>query len=96
MLREMKVGLFDRYGGSMPSGWLRQQLERFNFTFERVFPPVLDAGNLAQKYDVLRTTPFQPGQAVAAGSTVLVTHPASRRSLQRGSVASRTRRLCRR
>jgi len=53
MLRQMKVGLVDRYGGSMPSGWIRQQLERFSFSFEQVFPPMLDAGNLAQKYDVL-------------------------------------------
>ncbi len=53
MLRPMKVGLFDRYGGSMPTGWIRQQLERFGFNFELVFPPTLDAGNLARKYDVL-------------------------------------------
>jgi len=64
MLRQMKVGLFDRYGGSMPTGWLRQQLERFSFNFERVFPPMLDAGNLAQKYDVL----IFPDDAIPSGA----------------------------
>ncbi len=53
MLRKLRVGLVDKYGGSMPSGWIRQQLEHFEFNFEQVFPPALDAGNLASKYDVL-------------------------------------------
>ncbi|HVT37788.1 MAG TPA: M14 metallopeptidase family protein [Gemmatimonadaceae bacterium] len=52
-LRTMRVGLWDQYGGSMPSGWTRWLLEQFEFPFERVFPPALDAGNLDQKYDVL-------------------------------------------
>jgi len=37
----------------MQSGWLRWVLEQFDFPFEVVYPPVLDAGNLASKYDVL-------------------------------------------
>jgi Zinc carboxypeptidase len=53
MLRKLRVGLVDKYGGSMPSGWIRQQLERFEFSFQQVFPPTLDAGNLASKFDVL-------------------------------------------
>src|SRR4029079_17432324 len=53
MLRKLRVGLVDKYGGSMPAGWIRQQLEHFEFNFEQVFPPTLDAGNLAGKYDVL-------------------------------------------
>jgi hypothetical protein len=52
-LRPVRVGLWDRYGGSMPSGWLRFILERFEFPFEVVFAPELDAGNLRAKYDVL-------------------------------------------
>ena len=52
-LRPVKIGLWDRYGGSMPSGWIRFILERFEFDFELVFPPELDAGNLNAKYDVL-------------------------------------------
>jgi len=52
-LRSARVGLWDTYGGSMPSGWVRYILEQFEFPFEVVFAPALDAGNLNQKYDVL-------------------------------------------
>ena len=52
-LKPLRVGLWDRYGGSMPSGWVRWLLERFEFPFEVVFAPQLDAGSLAGKYDVL-------------------------------------------
>jgi hypothetical protein len=52
-LRKLRIGLADRYGGSMPSGWTRFLLEQFAFPFEVVFPPTLDAGNLISKYDVL-------------------------------------------
>jgi hypothetical protein len=37
----------------MPSGWTRWLLEQFQFPYELVFAPALDAGNLAAKYDVL-------------------------------------------
>jgi hypothetical protein len=52
-LHRPRVGLWDQYGGSMPSGWTRWILEQFEFPFARVFAPELDAGNLGAKYDVL-------------------------------------------
>jgi hypothetical protein len=52
-LRMPRIGLYDQYGGSMPSGWTRLILENFEFPFEVVYPPMLDAGNLRAKYDVL-------------------------------------------
>jgi hypothetical protein len=52
-LRSVRIGLWDVYGGSMPSGWTRWLLEQFEFPFEVVFARTLDAGNLAAKYDVL-------------------------------------------
>jgi len=52
-LRQPRIGLWDRYGGSMPSGWTRWVLEQFRFPYSRVFAPELDAGNLNAKYDVL-------------------------------------------
>jgi hypothetical protein len=52
-LRRPRIGLWDQYGGSMDAGWTRWILEQFEFGFDRVFPPVLDAGNLNDKYDVL-------------------------------------------
>ncbi len=52
-LRKPRIGLWDQYGGSMPSGHVRWLLEQFEFDFEVVFPQTLDAGNLNAKYDVL-------------------------------------------
>jgi hypothetical protein len=52
-LRTLRIGLYDQYGGGMPSGWTRLLLENFEFPFEVVFPPMLDAGNLNDRYDVL-------------------------------------------
>ncbi|KAF0173213.1 MAG: hypothetical protein FD161_3880 [Limisphaerales bacterium] len=52
-LKPLRIGLWDRYGGSMPSGWTRWVLERFEFPFQVVFPPELDRGNLREKFDVL-------------------------------------------
>jgi hypothetical protein len=52
-LKPLRIGLWDRYGGSMPSGWTRFLLEKFEFPFTVVYPGALDAGELAAKFDVL-------------------------------------------
>ncbi|HEX6693865.1 MAG TPA: M14 metallopeptidase family protein [Longimicrobiales bacterium] len=52
-LQPARVALFDRYGGTMPSGWTRYVLEQFDFPYQLVFPKELDAGNLNAKYDVI-------------------------------------------
>ena len=52
-LKPSRIGLWDRYGGSMPSGWTRFLLEQFEFPFTVVYPGTLDAGDLASKFDVL-------------------------------------------
>jgi hypothetical protein len=52
-LRMPRIALWDRYGGSMPSGWTRWLLEQYEFPFTVVYPQQLDAGDLASKFDVL-------------------------------------------
>lgn len=52
-LRAPRIALWDRYGGSMPSGWIRFILEKHDFNFEVVFAPQLDQGNLIDRYDVI-------------------------------------------
>jgi Zinc carboxypeptidase len=52
-LRKVRIGLADQYGGSMPSGWTRFILEKFEFPFEVVYPKDLDAGRLSSRFDVL-------------------------------------------
>ena len=48
-----RIALWDRYGGSMPSGWVRWILEQNGFPYTVVYPKELDAGNLNAKYDVI-------------------------------------------
>ncbi len=52
-LRPIRIALWDQYGGSMTSGWLRWLFEQFEFPFEVVYPAALDEGNLANRFDVL-------------------------------------------
>ncbi len=52
-LRPVRLGLWDTYGGSTGSGWARWVLEQFEFPYEPVYPPALDAGGLNSKYDAL-------------------------------------------
>ncbi len=59
-LRPVRIGLWDIYGGSMTSGWTRWLLEQYEFPFDIIFPPQLDAGNLAAMFDVL----IFPGGAI--------------------------------
>jgi hypothetical protein len=52
-LRAPRIGLWDNFGGSMPSGWTRWLLEQYEFPYSRVFAPELDRGGLNAKYDVI-------------------------------------------
>jgi hypothetical protein len=48
-----RIGLWDNYGGSIPSGWTRWLFEQYGFDFNVIYPAELDAGNLNAKYDVI-------------------------------------------
>jgi hypothetical protein len=52
-LAPARIALWDRYGGSMPSGWTRWILEQFEFPFDVIFPAQIDAGKLREKYDAI-------------------------------------------
>jgi len=52
-INALRIGLWDTYGGSIPSGWLRWLMEQQHFTFERIYAQEIDGGNLKSKYDVL-------------------------------------------
>ena len=64
-IKPARIGLYDYYGGSMPSGWTRWIMEQFHFDFAQVFPMEIDGGNLAEKYDVLLF--IGPGMPGAGG-----------------------------
>lgn len=74
-LKPIRIGLVDVYGGSMPSGWNRWMLEKFEAPFQVVYPQRLDAGNIKKDFDVLvfpdgvvpapQGGPFRAGRAGA-------------------------------
>lgn len=66
----VRIALFDQYGGSMPSGWVRWILEQFHFPFQVIYPQDIDNGMLNAKYDkILFISGGIPavGQKTAAG-----------------------------
>lgn len=63
-VQPVRIGLYDQYGGLMPSGWTRWLFEQFEFPYDVVYPQTLDAGNLRAKYDVLV---FTDGVRVGGG-----------------------------
>lgn len=52
-ISQMRIALWDTYGGSMPSGWLRWILEQHRYPFDVIYAKQIDAGNLRDKYDVI-------------------------------------------
>ncbi|MCG8467110.1 MAG: M14 family metallopeptidase [Gemmatimonadetes bacterium] len=53
-LNEPRIALWDQYGGSMPSGWIRWILEQFEYAdMEVVYPQRLNAGDLHDDFDVI-------------------------------------------
>lgn len=48
-----RIALWDNYGGSMPSGWVRYIFEQYHFTPEIIYTKDIDTGNLRTKYDVI-------------------------------------------
>lgn len=52
-IQKARIALWDTYGGSMPSGWVRLILERFDYAFDVIYPKDIDTGNLISRYDVI-------------------------------------------
>lgn len=52
-LKAPRIGLYDRYGGIIPTGWDKWLLEQYEFPYQIVHPKDLDAGNLNRRFDVL-------------------------------------------
>src|SRR5207245_6992667 len=52
-LKPVRIGLYDQYGGLMPSGWTRWLFEQYEFPYEVIYPKTVDAGSIKNKVDVL-------------------------------------------
>jgi hypothetical protein len=83
-IKPVRIGLWDQYGGSMPSGWTRWLFEQYEFPFEIVYPQTLDAGNLNAKFDVLV---FVDG-AIPARDPSTLREPQGRPEQGRGTTSS--------
>jgi hypothetical protein len=64
-IKKARIALWDTYGGSMSSGWIRWIMEQFNYSFDVIYPKNIDSGNLRSKYDVIIFT----GGAIPAVSS---------------------------
>jgi hypothetical protein len=52
-ISKARIALWDTYGGSMPSGWMRWIMEQYHFDAEVIYAQDIDKGNLKSKYDVI-------------------------------------------
>jgi Zinc carboxypeptidase len=48
-----RIALWDNYGGSMASGWVRWILEKYHFPADVIYPKDIDTGDLHSKYDLI-------------------------------------------
>lgn len=56
-IKELRIAIWDTYGGSMASGWVRLIMEQFNFKAKVIYAQEIDAGNLKSKFDVIIFVP---------------------------------------
>jgi hypothetical protein len=52
-LHPARIALWDTYGGSIPSGWVRFIMEQYHFPADVIYTAMIDSGNLRDKYDVI-------------------------------------------
>jgi hypothetical protein len=52
-MRAVRVGLFDVFGGHMPTGWDHWLLREFEFPVQQVWGDRIEAGDLGRDFDVL-------------------------------------------
>jgi hypothetical protein len=52
-LLPLRIALWDTYGGSISSGWMRWILEKHKFQFQTIYAKEINEGNLQKKYDVI-------------------------------------------
>lgn len=48
-----RIAIWDQYGGTMPSGWMRYLMEKFDYAAQVVYVKDIDSTNLKDQFDVL-------------------------------------------
>lgn len=52
-LMPARIALWDSYGGSMASGWVRWMMEQYHYDATLIYPQDIDKGKLKDKFDVI-------------------------------------------
>ena len=52
-VQPLRIALWDKYGGSISSGWVRWIFEQYHFPFNVTYAKEIDAADLNSKYDVI-------------------------------------------
>jgi hypothetical protein len=52
-IKPLRIALWDTYGGSMASGWVRLLMEQYHFAVQVVYSQDIDKGDLESKYDAI-------------------------------------------
>ena len=52
-VKPARIALWDAYGGSMASGWVRFLMEQYHYPAQVIYSQDIDAGDLRKKYDVI-------------------------------------------
>jgi hypothetical protein len=48
-----RIAICNRYGGSMPAGWISWIMEQFHFPYEMIYAQNIDSGNLSKRFDII-------------------------------------------
>jgi hypothetical protein len=64
-----RIALWDSYGGSMPSGWIRYIMEQYHFPVTVIYAKDIDTGNLRSKYDLILFVQGAIPAVIATGET---------------------------
>ncbi|MDO6434868.1 M14 family metallopeptidase [Flavitalea sp. BT771] len=52
-IRPARIALWDTYGGSLPSGWIRWIAEQYHFPVEVIYPKDIDSVDLHARFDLI-------------------------------------------
>jgi hypothetical protein len=77
-----RIAVWNRYGGSMPAGWLSWIMEQFHYPYEIVYTQNIDSGNLRKRFDVIVFVPGAIPQFRRTSDSI----PAPRRQVEDDSV----------
>jgi hypothetical protein len=92
-LSDLRIGIWDTYGGSIPSGWLRWIMEQHHFGYKSIYSREINAGSLKKMYDVLvfvsgAIPPYSPSKSSTSADTTDINDIPSEFRYQWGKIST--------